>query len=195
MVNKKAIIVLHEIYGINNFISNQCLWFEHMGFDVLCPNMIERKCFDYKEASNAYTYFMSNTGFDYYHEIKRMITQLKANHDQVFVIGFSVGATLAWRCCENTECDGIIACYGSRIRDYTELNPICPVLLLTAKEQAFNINELIIKLQHKANLKIIEFDAEHGFLDPYSSHYDEILSKKAEEDILWFLSDYCKSNQ
>lgn len=44
MVDKKAIIVLHEIYGINNFISTQCLWYEHMGFDVLCPNMIERKC-------------------------------------------------------------------------------------------------------------------------------------------------------
>lgn len=192
MVNKKAVIVLHEIYGINNFISTQCLWYEHMGFDVLCPNMIERKCFDYDDVSNAYAYFMSNTGFDYYHKINRLITQLKTNYEKVFVVGYSVGATLAWRCCENIDCDGIIACYGSRIRDYTELNPHCPVLLLTAKEQAFNINELILKLQNKANLKIIKFDAEHGFLDAYSSHYDEQLATKAETDILRFISDCCK---
>lgn len=192
MVNKNAIIILHEIYGINDFINNQCLWYEHMGFDVLCPNMIERKCFDYDDASNAYAYFMSNTGFIYYHNINRLITQLKTNYDKVFVVGYSVGATLAWLCCENIDCDGIIACYGSRIRDYTELNPRCPVLLLTAKEQAFNINELILRLQNKANLKIIAFDAEHGFLDAYSSHYDEQLAKQAETDILRFISDCCK---
>lgn len=188
-MKKNAIIVLHEIYGINDFIRKQCLWFEHMGFAILCPNMINRECFHYHDAANAYAYFMSTTGFDYYHEINRLITQLKTNHDKVFVVGYSVGATLAWLCCEHTDCDGIIACYGSRIRDYTQVNPICPVLLLAAKEQSFDINEVIRKLQKKANLEIIKFDADHGFLDAYSTHYNEQLSKKAEENIVSFLSD------
>lgn len=193
MITKKnAMIILHEIYGVNAFIKDQCHQYKQMGFDVSCPNLINRKPFSYHEVKQAYETFMLNVGFDYYHEINDMICQLKEKYEKVVVVGFSAGATLAWRCCENQKCDGLIACYGSRIRDYTELNPNCPVLLLTARESAFDINEMIVKLQNKGNMRIIEFDADHGFLDAYSSHYDESSTKKAEEYILKFISDCCK---
>ena len=193
--NKNAIIILHEIYGVNDFIKSQCQLFERMGFDVSCPNLISREPFSYDEINKAYAYFMLNVGFDYYREINHMIYQLKKRYHKVFVIGYSVGATLAWRCCENLNCDGIIACYGSRIREYTELDPFCPVLLLTAAERTFNVDEMNEKLQHKVNLKIIAFDAEHGFLDRYSSRFDEHSSLKAERAILKFLTDCCKMNR
>lgn len=191
--NKNVIIVLHEIYGINDFIKSQCLMFKHMGYDVSCPDLLNRKSFKYDEVKEAYAYFMLNVGFDYYHEINRMIDQLKTRYEKVLVIGYSVGATLAWRCSENLNCDGIIACYGSRIRDFTELDPRCPVLLLPAKECTFDINKMIEKLQDKANLKIISFNAEHGFLDAASSSYDKYLSESAEKYILKFITDCCKS--
>lgn len=36
---KQAVILLHEIYGMNGFIQEQCQKFREAGFDVFCPKM------------------------------------------------------------------------------------------------------------------------------------------------------------
>ena len=127
-----------------------------------------------------------------YKKISNFVTQLKDKYDNVFIIGFSVGATIAWRCCENPLCSGIAACYGSRIRDYTNLNPACPTLLLFAKEDSFDVHAMVCQLQNKQQLSIMEFDAEHGFLDSYSKHYNLQQAKHSEESITCFLNECIK---
>lgn len=186
--NKQAMIVLHEIYGINAFIQRQCENFRDAGYDVFCPNMIDRSPFLYEESKEAYDFFTSHIGFEVYKEISNLVDQLKERYDNVFIIGFSIGATIAWRCCENTLCDGIIACYGSRIRDYTDLNPTCPTILLLAKEESFDIHALAGQLQDKQHLSIIEFDAAHGFMDFCSNRFSVLQSKRAEKAIAHFIN-------
>ena len=121
-----ALIVLHEVYGINKFIDDVCTEYHKQGFDVFCPDMLHGKIFSYDKVLEAYDFFVSEIGFEYYKIISPLIDQLKYKYDRVYVFGFSVGATIAWKCCENANCDGIICCYGSRIRDYLMLRPICP---------------------------------------------------------------------
>ncbi|BCN30823.1 dienelactone hydrolase family protein [Anaeromicropila herbilytica] len=188
--NRQAIIVLHEIYGVNEFITYQCEKFREAGFDVFSPNMIDKLPFTYEEVEEAYNYFMKNVGFEIYQEINNLVNQLKENYDKVFIIGFSVGATIAWRCCENAFCSGIVACYGSRIRDYTHLNPNCSTLLLFAKEDSFDVHAVTRQLQDKSNLSIIEFDAEHGFMDSYSKNYNIQQAKCAQEALKQFINKY-----
>lgn len=154
--------------------------------------MIDSYSFSYKESTEAYNFFTKNVGFEVYKEIKKFVNQLKDKYDNVFIIGFSVGATIAWRCCENLLCSGIVACYGSRIRDYTYLKPVCPTLLLFAKEDSFDVHGLVCQLQDKQRISIIEFDAQHGFLDPYSNHFDNDQSKRAEESITCFINECTK---
>ncbi|WP_027398882.1 dienelactone hydrolase family protein [Anaerovorax odorimutans] len=190
--SKQAIVVLHEIYGVNQFIIEQCEKFIEAGYDVFCPNMIDRSSFSYEESIEAYNFFMENVGFEVYKEISSFINQLNNKYDNVFIVGFSVGATIAWRCCENLLCSGIVACYGSRIRDYIDINPICPMLLLFAKEDSFDVHTLVCQLQDKQYLSIIEFDAEHGFLDSYSRNYNNKASKCAEEAIRCFIRECMK---
>jgi dienelactone hydrolase len=186
---KKAIIVLHEIYGINEFIKNQCQKFIEAGYDVYSPNMIDKPPFSYEESIEAYDFFTKNVGFEVYIEISGFVNQLKEKYDNVFIIGFSVGATIAWRCCENSLCSGIVACYGSRIRDYTYLNPTCPTLLLFAKEDSFDVHSTVCQLRDKQRFSIIEFDAEHGFLDSYSKRYNAQQAKCADESITQFINE------
>lgn len=193
--NKPAIIVLHEIYGINQFIKEQCQKFMEMGFDVFCPNMINQSSYFYEESSAAYDFFMENVGFEVYEEISNFVNRLKDKYDHVFIIGFSVGATIAWRCCENALCSGIVACYGSRIRDYSDLNPICPTLLLLATENYFDVQALVCQIENKKNLSIIEFDAKHGFLDADSKHYNNNQSKSAEKSIIHFINESINTRQ
>jgi len=188
--NKKdAIIVLHEIYGINKFIQEQCQKFEDAGYAVYCPNLINVPPFTYKESNKAYNFFIKNIGFYVYKEVSLMVNNLKEKHCNVFILGFSVGATIAWRCCENPLCSGIISYYGSRIRDYTHLNPACPTLLLFAKEDSLDVNSLVYQLQEKQHLSIIECDAKHGFLDSFSEHFDFQQSKRAQELITRFINE------
>lgn len=195
MVNKRvkncrqAIIVLHEIYGMNQFIEEQLQKYRSLGFDVFCPNLIDKPPFPYEESENAYNFFIKNIGFEAYKHINAFIHKLKATYDHVLLLGFSVGATIAWRCCENSLCSGVIACYGSRIRNYTDLEPACPTLLLFAREGSFNAHALVCKLQDKKQVSIIEFDAEHGFLDSFSTHFDPCQAQCAEESIAGFINE------
>ena len=185
-------IVLHEIYGVNEFIQEQCQKFREAGYDVFCPNMIDKSPFSYEKPEEAYGFFRKNIGFEVYKKVSASVSKLKEKYDQVFVIGFSVGATIAWRCCENSSCSGIIACYGSRIRDYTSLTPACPTLLLFARENSFDVHTLVCQLQDKPNLSILEFDAEHGFLDSFSKHFNFQQSQRAEESIARFMRECTK---
>lgn len=65
----QAILLLHEIYGINEFIHSVRKKLEQRGFDVLCPNMTAIQPFAYEERQKAYKYFMAHVGFDIYRDI------------------------------------------------------------------------------------------------------------------------------
>lgn len=176
--SEAAIIVLHEIYGRNAFIKEVCEEYYQDGFDVYCPNLLGvNKIFSYEEASGAYSYFINEIGFDVYSDILSLIQNLKEHYKKVIVVGFSIGATIAWRCCESSYCDAIITCYGSRIRDYTSLEPKCPTLLMFAEQDSFDVNSLCEQLGNKPNTEIVRINAQHGFLDQYSKHYDQENAK------------------
>lgn len=185
--NKNAVIILHEIYGINDFIEEMCTEYNLQGFDVFCPNIIQRERFLYSEMTEAYRHFIKNKGFEYYKEIEILISKLKFIYDKVFIIGFSVGATIAWRCCEHSKCDGIVCCYGSRIRDYIELKPSCPVLLLFAEQDSFDVEQVAERLDGKMNIDLHILQARHGFMDHYSDCFNKEQAQIAKTFIRQFI--------
>jgi len=185
--NKTAVIILHEIYGINQFIQNTCTEYHNQGFDVFAPNMIGTGFFDYSEAPEAYEFFKKNVGFDYFKNVELLAAQLKVTYEKVFIIGFSVGATIAWRCCENLTCDAVVCCYGSRIRDYLSIQPSCHTLLLFAEEDTFDVSNLIKQLAEKSNVELHKFTANHGFIDQYSNCFNREQAQRAKEYIIDFL--------
>lgn len=175
------IIVLHEIYGINQYMKNICKSLAEKGFDVLCPNLLqEDRYFDYSEENIAYHQFMENVGFTRASEqVKHSLRDLKEQYKKVFMEGFSVGATVAWLCTEDECVDGMVGYYGSRIRDYDNIEPKCPALLFfPEKEQSFHVDELISRLKRK-NIEIHQLEGQHGFSDPYSPHFNETSAQKA----------------
>jgi len=171
--NEAAIIILHEIYGINRFIEELCIQYHNDGFDVFCPQLLGREHFPYEDSATAHAYFFNEVGFDVYKKIEEQIKYLKLSYKQVFVLGFSVGATIAWRCSETSLADGIICCYGSRIRDYLQVTPSCPVLLLFAEHDSFDVQKVVNGFKEKENIAIFSLPAHHGFLDKYNKYYDE----------------------
>ncbi|NCC15561.1 MAG: hydrolase [Clostridia bacterium] len=188
--HKNALIILHEIYGTNRFMEEVCSAYHMQGFDVFCPEMLQRKCFSYSEASEAYHYFTNKIGFDYDKKIEQFVEKIKPAYDKVFILGFSVGATIAWRCCENVNCDGIICCYGSRIRDDLLLQPCCPALLLFATQDSFDVDSVISKLRGTSNVEVHKLKASHGFMDPYSKCFNTEQAQIAKEYIRGFFTKH-----
>lgn len=187
---KQAVILLHEIYGVNLFMENQGQSWLEAGYDVYCPNLLRRAPFAYEESELAYSFFVNLVGFEVYFDIMQLLQRLKEKYADVFIVGFSVGATVAWRCSENELCSGVVGCYGSRIRDYIDLTPVCPTLLLFAKEDSFDVKSTIKELQHKEQVEVYDFDAKHGFLDPYNDHYNEEQAEKVQKKITQFMSQF-----
>ncbi|ARF18787.1 dienelactone hydrolase family protein [Sporosarcina ureae] len=177
--SSSCVIILHEIYGINPFIKDTCESLSKQNFDVVCPNLLPLEApFDYAQEETAYKNFMAYAGFDdSADKVKELVKGIKDQYSKIFILGFSVGATVAWLCSEEECVDGIVGYYGSRIRDYVEFHPNCPTLLYFPNvEKSFNVKEVVSKLE-KPNVKIEVFDARHGFSDPYTSAYDEELAR------------------
>ncbi|MEH7336610.1 dienelactone hydrolase family protein [Neobacillus drentensis] len=191
ILNKSGnlIIVIHEIYGINQHIKNFCDVLSKQDFDVICPNLLERKQpFDYSEEEIAYLNFMENAGFsNAVHKIKNLLLDVKNKYQKIFIIGFSVGATVAWLCSEEECLDGVVGYYGSRIRNFMQIEPICPtILFFPQEEQSFCVDELISNLAKK-NIEIYKYFGQHGFSDPYSTKFNEKSSQTAFNEMLNFI--------
>lgn len=188
----KLIILIHEIYGINQHIKYFCDLLSKKGFDVICPNLLEREqSFDYSEEEIAYYDFMENVGFSAASDkIKNLLVNVKDKYEKIYLIGFSVGATVAWLCSEEECLDGVVGYYGSRIRNYTQLVPVCNTMLFfPEEEESFSVDELISRLQIK-KIEIYKYNGQHGFSDPYSSKFNEKSFQNALNEMLNFLKKH-----
>lgn len=184
--SKIAVVLLHEIYGINNHILNMRTKFQDEGYDVFCIDLLNNKTFDYEEAEEAYSYFIDRVGFNKAKiKVLDCIYSIRDYYEKIYLIGYSIGATIAWLCSEEHELlNGVIGYYGSRIRDYTDIEPkVETVLFFPLKEEGFNVEALIEKLEGKTKVRIYKFEGLHGFADPYSRYYN-CKEKKLSEKIL-----------
>ena len=180
-----AIILLHEIYGRNDFMNMLCRKYRDLGFRVYCPDLNRGRVFDYRETDAAYAHFYANR--DACRSVWALLDRLKPRYENVFLVGYSAGAALAWRCSENPNCSGVVACYGSRIRDYLSVMPKCPVLLIFAGRDCFDVDAAAKALESAPNTEVAVFPSEHGFLNPDSGRYDAALAGEAESRVRRFL--------
>lgn len=186
----KCLIVLHEIYGINEHINNICEKFKAEGFDIICPNLLNQEIpFSYAEEEKAYRNYMDNVGFDKAFEtVKNIVRAAKKHYQKIFILGFSAGATVAWRCSE-LNVNAIVGYYGSRIRDYVEIIPKCPALLFfPTNEKSFDIEELMSNFSG-STAKFRVCIGAHGFTDPSSLDYDKGLTQSTMEETMNFLEE------
>lgn len=184
-----VIMVIHEIYGLNEHMQGFCEALSKQDFDVICPNLLGRETpFDYSQEEAAYRHFMENVGFkEALHKIRDIISDVKDEYKKIFIIGFSAGATVAWLCSEEECVDGIVGYYGSRIRNYVELTPQCPALLFFPQDEpSFDVDELISALEIK-NIEVHKFNGKHGFSDPYNSKYHVESAHKAFSKMMKYI--------
>jgi dienelactone hydrolase len=187
-----VIIVVHEIYGLNAHITGVCDRLAQAKVDVLCPNLLgsRQEPFQYAAEALAYRHFMTEVGFAAAQEqIEALARSVRDRYRYCFIVGYSIGATIAWLCSGKADLSsGVVGVYGSRIRDYPEIETKCPVLLCFPRaEESFDVAELILTLSGKSNVNLIKADALHGFADPWSAQYCAAASETMWQKILGFI--------
>lgn len=186
---KRKIFILHEIYGVNDFIKKQAATYSNASTTVECISLYsENTVFTYKQEQEAYEYFINEVGFDApLKKLSNKLLEARTNYDEVLLIGFSVGATLAWRL-STLPLQGIVCVYGSRIRQYLEVIPSCPTLvILPSHEKSFNVLELKKTLDTLSAVHTKQYNGQHGFMDYYNPNYCHGSFSQAQGDILQFL--------
>jgi len=187
---KKAIVLLHEIYGVNAHIQHYANEFIDLGYDVYCPNLLQlEQPFLYEQEQQAYAHFINDIGFEKsFDQVQNLLKELKDTYKEIHIIGFSIGATIAWLCSELTAVTSVVGYYGSRIRNYLDIKSACPVLLIYGQsEQSFDIASLVEQLITK-NIQVQTFEGHHGFADPYSTCFNQQSSAQAFSHVKEFLA-------
>ncbi|MDO9492106.1 dienelactone hydrolase family protein [Acetobacterium sp.] len=187
--SEKAVVIVPEIYGINQYIKDWVDFFIRHGYDTYCVDQNGRDgCYSYAQNEVAYHHFVNDVGFDQYKEVDGYIMELRDDYKKIVVFGSSVGATIAWRLTESQWCDGMIGYYGSRIRDYLEVEPVCPCLLIfPEQEKSFEVQSIIPKLEQKNKVESHVLHGKHGFADPYGKDFNELSGNKALDVVKYFL--------
>lgn len=179
--SESAVVILHEIYGINDFIKTAGERYAAMGFDVYCPDLLSGKVYGYPQQREAYENFQKNVGFDRSKiSVTSLLRELRPKYKKLALVGFSVGATTAFGCSESGLCDILIGFYGSRIRDYLAVSPKCPSLLIFASQDSFDVEKTASALSEKNNVTVKILDAGHGFCDPFGPNYHAACAEQAK---------------
>ncbi|PFA66745.1 hypothetical protein CN378_13560 [Bacillus sp. AFS015802] len=185
------VIVIHEIYGINQHIQDFCAFISSQGKDVICPDLLEKgSAFDYSQEEMAYRYFVKDIGFHVaVVKTKGILSIYRQKYKRIVIIGFSAGATVAWLCSDDERVDGVIGYYGSRIRNYLEVTPLCSTMLFFPEEEpSFQVDDVVATLGRK-HIDIEKYSGKHGFSDPYSTNYHKESAQKTRHRIIDFLDE------
>ncbi|MBH9966089.1 dienelactone hydrolase family protein [[Bacillus] enclensis] len=169
------VVIVHEIHGVNKHMRYMANLIDHLGMDVICPNLYPPGMPLGESEEEVYKSFFKYVGFERAAaQIKGTVEENRRKYKYIFVVGFSVGATSAWLCSDHEGVSGVLCFYGSRIRDYVEVKPASPALLFFSnKEKFFDVHPLITQLEKKGSeyIDIHLFDANHGFANPYSKAF------------------------
>lgn len=128
----------------------------------------------------AYQTFMAECGHEHYCDLVK--SKVEASNSPNVVIGFSAGASAVWKILDKVKHDAIlhfIGFYPSQIRHHLDVCPSSPVsLIFPAVEAHFDVNAVIEHLSQKPLVMISLTQYFHGFINFYSSAYNELASEQ-----------------
>jgi len=133
---KPVVIIVHEVRGITDNLRLLASLLESEGFSVVLPSLYGDNCAGSDEQTS-YDRFFRDVGIE---KATEMIGEIITANDGAVIIllGFSVGATIAWRHSLNGKVRSVVGFYGSRIRHYQKVEPLADVDLFFCRERGFD---------------------------------------------------------
>lgn len=146
----------------------------------------------FRDEATAYQHFSECGGIDaYFAQAKQSLKRFDGITCQL--VGFSAGASVAWLMAARAlelKISKVACFYGGQIRHATDSKPQCPVWALMAKHEShFDVNALSNELTIYANVDLESSDYLHGFMNEYSTNFDENGYRAYSQKLALWLTD------
>jgi len=195
---KGGIIVIQEIFGVNQHIRKVTDFFAGQGYLALAPRF-----FDHIKPGIELGYtpdtmaegrkIVGQLGVDKaIQDVQAAIDELKKRGPKkVAVTGFCWGGTITWLSSTRLKPDAAIAYYGGGIYGTKSEKPQVPTMM------HFGDKDMHIPMEHvnevrklQPEVQVFDYPADHGFHCDERGSYDVPASKKAMERTLEFLKKH-----
>ena len=192
-----GIVVVQEIFGVNQHIRETVDLYAAQGYVAIAPALYDRVQKNYEtgyeqadiQAGLAVRAKVPLDGA--LADIKASIAQLAAQDLPVGIVGYCYGGMLVWQ--SAAKLDGLSAAvsyYGGGVQDQADLTAKCPTMLhFGEKDHAIPIDKVKAYMARQPNLKVHIYDANHGFNCNHRGSYDAAAAKTALDRTLAFFSD------
>ena len=181
-----AVVLIQEIFGVNDHINNVAENFAKEGFVTWVPDLFYRiednvKLSYGSEDIKKGKELKDELGWELpTMDIISCIANLKVEHN-VATVGFCYGGTLSWNvACSAYGLDASVCFYGSQITNFLTKEPKCPTQVhLGQKDPSINTeaqNKIIdFSKQSQTNIEVFNYEnADHGFFcDQRDSYHKE----------------------
>lgn len=182
-----GIVMLHEIFGVTDWVTETADLFAGHGYCVAAPEMFWRLEPDFKADHNDPE--QREQGLRYRGEIDHdkavediaaVIAHLKSMPEcngKIGVTGFCMGGTLTYLAAARLNPDAAVAYYGTEIHNFLDegKNISCPTLLHAGDKDGHVpmdlVNEIAAALDRVPDVEIEIYDAGHAFANTHRPNY------------------------
>ncbi len=196
-VTKGAIVVVQEIFGVNQHIREVTDRFADAGYVAVAPSIFDRQQRDFQcgyegEKVDIARGFMANGNFDDYMRDAAAARDMLNGNKPIAVTGFCLGGSVAFAAA--TRLDGFacaIGYYGGKIMEMRNETPRCPLLLhFGEQDHSIPMDHVNAIREAQPNADIRTYDAQHGFNCDHRASYSEEHAKIAWQRTLAFMAKH-----
>ena len=199
---KGALILLQEIFGVNQHIKEVAQNYSDAGYIVYAPDIFHRIKknieleYGEKDIQEGLA-IKEKVGWDIpVMDIVSCAANLKTKH-KVAVLGYCFGGSLSWRANQKSHIfDACVSFYGSSVSEFTDIEPKSPVMLhfgnldkSIPKENISKIESFCKNSDKEINIFSYE-NADHGFNCNMRSSYNKEAASLAWDRSIAFLEKY-----
>jgi carboxymethylenebutenolidase len=198
-----ALVVIQEIFGVNQVMRDLCEGYAAEGFLAVCPDLFwriepgvditDQSQAEWQKAFALYNAFDVELGVKDIAATVGHARQLGGANGQVGAVGFCLGGLLAFLTGARTDADACVSYYGVGIEKYLgEAEKLAePVMLHIAEEDQFVPKEaqalIVSALKNHPQVELHSYPGrDHAFARKGGEHYDAGDAAKANERTLAF---------
>jgi carboxymethylenebutenolidase len=194
---KGGVVLIQEIFGVNNHIRNVSDFYAKAGYHVIAPAHFDRVA---KDTQLGYTEADIAKGREIRGKLswEQIIADFSAAAEalksggagKLAIIGYCFGGSVAWLGATRTNYFSAAVCYyGGQIAQFAEEKPNCPVQMHFGEtDHAIPLSDLgKIRAAQGAIVELQVYPAGHGFHCDERGSFHEPSSKVAQERTLAFL--------
>jgi carboxymethylenebutenolidase len=191
-----AVVVIQEIFGVNQVMRDICDGLAGQGFVAVCPDLFwriepgiditDQSDADWKRAFELYNAFDVDNGVADIAATVAAVRDLPGVNGKVGAVGFCLGGLLAFLAAARTDVDAAVSYYGVGIEKHVaEAEKLTkPLLMHIAEEDQFVPKEaqkmILAALKDHPQIQIHTYPGrDHAFARVGGAHYDEADAAKA----------------